>query len=334
MQEARHYMHHEDGKVSCNLCPHNCLLKMGEEGHCKARRNILGRLIALNYGRIAALHLDPIEKKPLYHFFPGHQILSAGSFGCNFRCSWCQNSSISQAGSGDFPLQKQTTPRNLLEKAIESEGIGLAYTYNEPTVWYEFMVDTAGLVREAGKKNVVITNGYIQPGPMQELLEVTDAFNVDLKGFSPSFYKLHCGGRLEPVKTSLQTIARKGIHLEVTFLVIPCLNDDLELFQEMIHWIAGELGEHTPLHLSRYFPSYQMQQHATPLGLLMRMYEMAIESLHYVYTGNVSGYSAMNSTRCPQCGSLMAKRDGYETTLNGVTFSGLCKSCGHKVFVT
>ncbi|MEE4178279.1 MAG: AmmeMemoRadiSam system radical SAM enzyme [Bacteroides sp.] len=333
MEEARHYTHHEDGTITCKLCPNFCRLEIGDTGLCHARRNILGRLIAENYGRITALHLDPIEKKPLYHFFPGHQILSAGSFGCNFHCGWCQNSSISQAGREAFSQLKPVTPRSLAEKAIASGGIGLAYTYNEPTVWFEFMLDTAVLMKEAGLKNVVVTNGYIQPEPLEDLLQQSDAFNVDLKAFSPDFYRKQCGASLDIIKKNLLVISRKGAHLEITFLAIPGLNDDLVLFQEMIYWITGELGEHTPLHISRYFPSYRTQQPPAPFELLKRMYEIASQSLYYVYIGNVQGRSGMNATRCPGCGSLLSERNRYATTLNGIDSSGHCERCGKKVFV-
>lgn len=322
----------EDGRVQCGLCPNHCTLGPGDRGRCKVRENILGRLISENYGRITALHLDPIEKKPLYHFFPGQQILSAGSFGCNFHCGWCQNSSISQARSEDFLSLQPFSPHHLARKAIEGGGVGLAYTYNEPVVWFEFMMDCAGIIREAGKKNVVVSNGYIQPRPLEELLEVTDAFNIDLKAFSPLFYEKYCGGSLDSVKQSLVAIARRNIHLEVTFLAIPGFNDDLELFREMVQWLAGELGEHIPLHISRYFPCHYDQQPPPPVSLLKRMFETASENLHFVYLGNVAGFPEMSSTRCPGCGQWLAQRNGYSTRLFQVDESGHCRSCSEKVF--
>lgn len=333
MQEARHYIRYEDGRAGCRLCPNKCLLDEGVRGVCKARKNVLGRLVSENYGRITGLHLDPVEKKPLFHFFPGQAVLSAGSFGCNFRCGWCQNRNISQAGIENFPMMKAITANSLAEKAIESGSIGLAYTYNEPLVWFEFMVDTAVRVKEAGKKNIMVSNGYILPEPLKELLEITHAFNIDLKSFSPLFYEKLCGGSLDSVKDCLLSIARSDAHLEVTFLPIPGLNDDLSLFKEMIQWMAGELGAHIPLHISRYFPWHFSQQPLTSVSLLKYMHEIACEFLHYVYLGNVAGGAEMSATRCHYCGKLLADRRVYTTTLYAVTASGHCSQCGEQVFV-
>ena len=332
MKEALHYTSYEDGKLRCELCPNACLLGNGGTGICMVRKNMLGRLITENYGMITALHSDPIEKKPLFHFFPGQQILSAGSFGCNFHCGWCQNHEISQAGKDDFPFLKPVSAHNLAGKAAASGGIGLAYTYNEPVVWFEFMMDTARLVREAGKKNVVVSNGYIQPGPLDELLEVADAFNIDLKGFSPGFYRKHCGASLDIIKKNLLAIALKGAHLEITFLAIPGLNDDLVLFREMTEWISGELGAHIPLHLSRYFPGYLVHHPTTTFLLLKQMYETAREHLHHVYLGNLPGHPEMSATRCHACGRLLAERNGYFVTLHQVDETGHCPDCGERVF--
>lgn len=251
--------------------------------------------MALGYGRISGLHLDPIEKKPLYRFFPGSRILSLGSYGCNFRCPWCQNASISQcmpAGltdrSGDeVKGEVQTEPADVAEMAGRQGSIGIAYTYNEPTVWFEYMMDVAGLVRRAGLQNVVVSNGYINPEPLKELLEVADAFNIDLKSFQPEFYDRYTNGRLQPVLDTLKAIARKGRHLEIAFLVIPGLNDDLEKFEEMARWIAEELGNDTVLHINRYYPSRHFSTPPTPIDTLRVMQAVAGKYLTFTYLGNV-----------------------------------------------
>jgi len=333
MQEARFYKRYDDGKVRCQLCPNDCLLGAGETGLCGARKNILGKLISENYGKITALHLDPIEKKPLYHFFPGTQILSAGSFGCNFKCAWCQNCDISQADSSRFAHLSNSSPQNLFQAAFQSLGIGLAYTYNEPTVWFEFMFDTARLIAEAGMKNVVVSNGYITTEPLGQLLYVAHAFNTDLKGFNDDFYRIHSGGSLSAVKKTLIAIARSGRHQEVTFLAIPGLNDDPQQFLEMVHWIHDELGPDTPLHLSRYFPAWKMHELPTPVSLLRQFYDTARQYLQYVYIGNVSGHPELCATRCPGCSTLMAERYGYLVRLHQTDTEGRCSQCGEKVFV-
>ncbi len=333
MLEARYFTRFDDGRVQCHLCPNECLLRAGETGLCGARKNILGKLISENYGKITALHLDPIEKKPLYHFYPGTQILSAGSFGCNFKCAWCQNCNISQADSDRFSQLSTYSPQSLFQAAFQSLGIGLAYTYNEPTVWFEFMFDTARLVAEAGMKNVVVTNGYISSGPLGQLLEVAHAFNTDLKGFNDDFYRVHSGGTLAAVKKTLVAIARSGRHQEVTFLAIPGLNDDPQHFLEMVQWMHDELGPDTPLHLSRYFPAWKMYELPTPLSLLKQFYDIARQYLHFVYPGNVSGHPELTATRCHSCGTLMAERHGFLVKLHHVDNEGRCDRCGEKVFV-
>lgn len=333
MHEASFYIRYENGKVRCQLCPKACLLGAGETGVCGARKNILGILISENYGIITALHLDPIEKKPLYHFYPGTQILSAGSFGCNFKCAWCQNCNISQACSSEFSHLAATLPQHLYEAAFQTPGIGLAYTYNEPVVWFEFMYETARLVARAGMKNVMVTNGYINQKPLCQLLDVVHAFNTDLKGFTDDFYRLQCDGSLAAVKKTLRTIASSGRHQEVTFLVIPGLNDNPQHFHEMIHWIHDELGPDTPLHLSRYFPARTMQEPPTPLFQLRQFYDIARQYLHHVYLGNVLGQPELSTTRCPGCGALLTDRQGYLVRLLNTSNKGRCISCGEKVFV-
>lgn len=287
MKEASYYTRKGGQKVQCDLCPHACLLNPGQTGRCRVRTNVEGSLMARSYGKLSGFHMDPIEKKPLYHYFPGSMILSVGSYGCNFRCPWCQNAGISQCGAGQRGGRRTHTPSEVAEAARRSESIGVAYTYNEPTVWFEFMMDTAVLVHEAGGRNVVVTNGYINPGPLEDLLAVSHAFNVDFKSFSDGFYRKQSQGSLQPVKNTLKAIARKGLHLEITFLVIPGLNDDMALFDRMLRWIREELGTEVVLHINRYFPSWQMNTPPTSLELMHRMHAVARKHLPLVYLGNV-----------------------------------------------
>ena len=225
MTEASHYIRTDGQKVQCRLCPHNCTIQDGKEGICKMRKNEDGILMSENYGKLTAIHLDPIEKKPLYHFMPGSYVLSVGSVGCNLQCVFCQNCEISQSSIDQYPGLKTYDAEELLQLAIQTSGnIGLAYTYNEPTVFYEFMLKTAMLAGKQNLKNVVVSNGYISEKPLQYLLDYADAFNIDLKAFDQSFYAKYAHASLEPVKNSLVQIRKAGKHLEITNLRIPGLN--------------------------------------------------------------------------------------------------------------
>ncbi len=283
--EAVYYKTLKDNKVRCLLCPHACLMEPGEAGICRARVNRSGKLFAESYGRLSALHLDPVEKKPLYHFFPKNMILSVGSYGCNLSCPWCQNASISKCAPD--PGAGFHSPGQVVKKAVSYGGLGLAYTYNEPAVWFEYMFDMSTLIRQEGKKNVVVTNGYINSEPLEQLMDVCDAFNVDLKSFSDDFYRQYAGGSLSPVLRSIKAIAGRGIHLEISFLVVTGLNDDTGNFKEMVHWIASEAGRGCVLHINRYFPSWKATYPPTPLATMHRMKTIAEEHLDRVYLGNV-----------------------------------------------
>lgn len=331
MHEARFYISEKEGKVRCTLCPHECLVAEGKYGSCKVRLNQDGKLFSEVYGRIAALNLDPIEKKPLYHFFPGQQILSVGTAGCNLHCLFCQNDSLSQHGVDENRHSITTDPAALVRKALAVPGnIGIAYTYNEPFVFYEFMADCARQAHQAGLRNVVVSNGYLNPAPLQELLPLIDAFNIDLKAFSDDFYRRQTGGRLQPVLESLQIIAEAKKHLEITNLVIPTLNDSAEEFESMVQWIAEKLGKAVPLHLSRYFPAYRLSLPPTPSVLLEKFYRIARGYLDFVYLGNVSD-DTRSATYCPNCLAPLITRHRYETNLNRLTPDGKCADCGYPV---
>ncbi len=262
------------------------MIRDGSTGICRARQNIGGELYTLNYGEITSMALDPIEKKPLYRFYPGSMIFSVGTFGCNFKCSFCQNWSIAH----DQPETLYVTPQGLVSKALElkaSGNIGIAYTYNEPSIWYEYVYDCARLAREKGLLNVLVTNGYISPEPLEQLLPYTDAMNIDVKAYTLSFYSKICGGKLESVNATVEKCVKAGVHVELTTLVIPGLNDSLEEIEEMCRWISG-LSEEIPLHLSRFFPNYRMlDRPPTPRSTLENARKIAQKYLKYVYLGNV-----------------------------------------------
>jgi pyruvate formate lyase activating enzyme len=328
MQEALFYKKIDNNKVQCNLCPWNCELKSDQTGVCKVRENKDGLLITHVYNKVAALGTDPIEKKPLYHFFPGKNILSIGEVGCNLFCSFCQNHNISQCFAKDFKAFHAVTSEQIIKTALQTKNnIGLAYTYNEPFTFYEFMFDTAKLVKKQNLKNVVVSNGYINPEPLKQILPLIDAFNIDLKAFENDFYKTFTKGKLEPVLQTLKIISANGNHLEITNLVIPDLNDDDKKFEAMVKWIAEELGPHIPLHLSRYFPQYKLVLPPTSTEKLNQFYSTAKQYLHHVYLGNVND-EVHASTRCPNCHALLIERNHYLAKIVQNDFKGTCKACG------
>lgn len=334
MKEAHWAEARPDNKIACRMCPHACIIP--EEGHglCRVRVNRGGQLYTLNFGQVSAMALDPIEKKPLYHFHPGSMVLSVGSIGCNLACDFCQNWRIAQAdvegclsGLNSQPVISPISPKKLVEAAVRSraeDGIGLAYTYSEPAVWWEFMMDVAPEIRGIGMKNVMVTNGFLNPEAWEELIPYLDAVNLDVKGFQESFYSKHCRGRLDPVLRSAELLAGR-VHLELTTLIIPGENDSDEELKALIDWVAG-LDRRIPLHFSRYFPQYKMSLPPTPEETLERACEIAREKLDYVYVGN-SPLSRHMDTVCPKCGELWILRRGFSGKVVGLT-DGKCRSCG------
>ncbi len=298
-----------DGRMSCLLCPNYCLIAEGETGLCLGRGLRGGRPSLLTYGKVVAANVDPIEKKPLYHFYPGRPILSVGTFGCNLRCRFCQNSDLSQAEQPATYLSAET----LCQRAFHlPDNLGIAFTYNEPGIWYEYVIDAARLLREASLKTVMVTNGYLCAEPFTRLCQMVDAMNIDLKAFNKTFYKEECSGGLEAVKRNIEIAVKSGIHVELTNLVITGLNDDETEFLQMVDWIAS-LGKDIPLHISRYFPRYLETAPATDSATIKRFVELAGKKLSFVYAGNLAG---QQNTYCPQCDALLIERNGYSTSLH------------------
>ena len=283
MKEALYYEKLAAAAVRCRLCPHACLIAPGGRGLCGVRVNNAGVLYSEVYGRTTGIALDPIEKKPLYRYHPGEYILSVGTKGCNLRCSFCQNWQISQ---DPHAPTSGITSADIIAKAREARSFGVAYTYNEPFIWYEFVLETAKLARREGLANVLVTNGFVSREPLEEMLPFIDAMNIDLKSFSDDFYRKLCGARLAPVLETIKRCAR-SCHVELTTLLIPGENDREEELEKMVAWIREELGEDMPLHLSRYFPCYKMDLPPTPPESLRRAERIAKTRLKHVYLGNV-----------------------------------------------
>jgi len=319
-REARWFQRREDGKIVCSLCPHRCAIAEGAHGICKIRSNAGGVLLLPYYGRVSALAVDPIEKKPLYHFHPGSRILSVGFVGCSFHCKFCQNWHISQ--STDVETWAMP-PEELVQKASAAGSFGIAYTYSEPLIYAEYLLDSARAAREAGLKNVLVSNGYINPEPAEEVLSLIDAANIDLKSFDPEFYRRETGGRLDEVKRFIGEAASR-IHLEVTTLVIPTKNDDPLQIEELARFVAS-LSPDIPLHLSCYFPQYKYTIPPTPPALVKKLAHVAKRHLRYVYIGNMG--SEESNTLCPTCGSVLVRRLGYAVKVEGLRGS-TCRKCG------
>lgn len=310
----------------CELCPKSCRIREGHSGDCKARMVIDGEARAVTYGKPCAVHIDPIEKKPLFHFLPGTPILSIAAAGCNLHCKFCQNWTISQAAPEDI-RSIDLPPEKVVEAALRRRCKSIAYTYTEPVVFFEYVTDTAALAGRSGLRNVTVTAGYINRKPLEMLCEVTDASNTDLKAFSESFYRDMCDAGLKPVLDGMVLMKERGVWLEVTNLVIPTFNDDLNMIRKMCRWMLSNLGPDTPLHFSRFHPMYMIRNlPPTPEDILVKAREEALGiGLRYVYVGNVFG-SDSNHTYCPYCGTMLIKRWGYAIRENNLV-NGKCPKC-------
>jgi pyruvate formate lyase activating enzyme len=323
MKEALYYQRAGD-KLRCLLCPKECLIAVGEKGFCHARKNIDGKLVALTYEECVSLALDPIEKKPLYHFHPGSRILSCAPKGCNLACRYCQNWSISQ----EDPPTRHITSGEMIALALDRKSIGIAYTYSEPFIWYEYLLGTAKLAKEKGLVNVLVTNGYINPEPLEKLLPFIDAMNIDIKSLHDAFYREYCAATVAPVLKTARR-AKEACHVEITNLIIPTLNDKEEDLRRLIGWVKEKLGDNTPVHFSRYFPQYRLNLPPTPVTTLRRAKELAEEVLKYVYLGNIPDSSA-NTTYCPKCKEALIVRDGYSISEMHLE-AKRCTYCGEEI---
>jgi pyruvate formate lyase activating enzyme len=309
--EAYAYRKLESGAVVCQVCPHHCMLSPGDRSVCRSKVNIDGTLYTLAYGNPCAVHVDPVEKKPLYHFLPGIQVFSLAVAGCNFRCLNCQNWEISQFKPDE--LRFQPLPVDAAAKAaLQSQCRAVAYTYSEPVTFIEYMSAIGGRARSAGLKNLWISNGYINTGPLTDLCRFVDGANVNLKSFSDDIYRRLNGGRLEPVLETFKTLHANKVHFEMTNLVVPGYTDDAEMVKRMCAWILTHVGPDHPLHFLRFFPRYKLDRLApTPISVLSRFRELALaEGIHYVYVGNVPGHEG-NHTYCHHCKKLIIERIGY-----------------------
>lgn len=313
-------------KTKCTLCPKGCLLDPGETGDCRVRRNIDGKIVCTTYARPCSLNIDPVEKKPLFHFLPGTPILSIATAGCNLHCKQCQNWQISQSELV-LPAQAEVFPDAIVQMAGKRDCPAIAYTYTEPLVSYEYTFDCCKAAAEAGIKNVLVTAAYINPEPLREICQYVDAANVDLKSFSDDFYREVCDARLAPVLKALTIMKECGVLLEITNLIIPALNDFEDETKQLCNWIAENLGVETPLHFSRFFPQNQLKHlPATPPDTLLRAREIARDAgLHYVYIGNMQSHEGEN-THCPNCNKLLIERHGYTVRQHGIA-SGQCPGC-------
>lgn len=332
--EARYeeaaYWEMDGERVHCLLCPQDCRIADGEAGICRVRVNVDGTLRTANYAQVTSAAMDPIEKKPLYHFHPGSRVLSLGTFGCNLGCMFCQNYTISQG----TPAAQTMSPEDAVRRAEQGRAqgnIGIAYTYSEPVVWFEYVRDTSKLAREAGLKNVMVTNGLIREEPLRELLPLIDAMNVDIKAMDDGFYRSLCGIRSGEGARRTVELAWEHCSVEITNLLVTDENDSEEQVRELVDW-AGGVSPDLPLHLSRYHPMYKMSAPSTPVDRIQRAAEIARERLNYVYVGNVM-VDGGGDTVCPDCGQVVVSRSGYSTT-DRLTEEGRCPECGREINVT
>ncbi|MCL1811138.1 MAG: AmmeMemoRadiSam system radical SAM enzyme [Methanomassiliicoccaceae archaeon] len=325
--EARHY--HRDGDACvCDLCPHRCRIPADGFGKCLSRKEEGGKLIANNYGKVSSFSVDPIEKKPFYHYYPKSKIFSIGGIGCNMSCKHCQNYSISMSPSG----RKRTTyesPEEIVAFCRKERFDAIAFTYNEPIIWFEYIMD---IVEEAPDlRCVLVSNGLICEEPLRELCKVTDAMNIDIKGFTDEFYMKVCGAHLADVMRSTEIVCQEGVHLELTYLVIPGYNDTEEEIEQFSSWVRDKLSPETPVHFSRFHPDYEMMDvPITPVETLFKCRETAMEcGIEYVYVGNVLSDDA-SDTYCPNCGALVIRRTGYLVDLVGLN-GDRCAQCRERM---
>jgi pyruvate formate lyase activating enzyme len=329
MKQALYYKTLKDNKVQCVLCPWNCVIPEDKRGNCGVRQNKDGKLYSLVYGKAVSTHVDPIEKKPLFHLQPGSLAYSIGTVGCNLHCKHCQNYSISQATPEELP-GTDLPPQQVVDQAIRENCSSIAYTYTEPTIFYEYMLDTAKLAKKKGIKNVIVSNGFINEEPLKELCKHIDGANIDLKCFNNKFYRDITTARLEPVLNTLKILKQKKVWLEITNLIIPTLNEDLSEIKKMCKWIQNNLGNNVPLHFTAFYPTYKLTDISpTPADILTKARNIAKEiGLHYVYIGNTYVEGGEN-TYCPECNEVVIERVGFSVSENRLK-NRKC-TCGEKI---
>ncbi len=317
---------HDARTVKCLLCAHACVIPDGGRGRCRARLNVRGELVSLVYGRPIAEHVDPIEKKPFYHFLPGSEAYSLATSGCPLRCAFCQNWEISQASPEDYSA-RFCPPEAMVKRAGERRVPVIAFTYNEPTVFTEYLTDIARAGKKTGVRSVIVSCGFMNEAPLAEMIEVLDGIKIDLKGFSPDFYRKVSGAELAPVLRSIKQVARAGRHLELVNLVVPTLNDSPKMMIELAKWVAGEAGPDVPVHFTRFHPDYRLRNlPPTPVATLEKARDIAMKNgVRYAYVGNVPGHPG-NNTYCWKCGALCIERSGFFVTKVKLK-AGRCPAC-------
>lgn len=329
-KEALYWVDLGKGMVQCRLCPRNCPISLNQRGFCRARKNIAGKLYAVNYGQPVAMHVDPVEKKPLFHVYPGTKSFSIATAGCNLRCKFCQNWEISQLDPESVRVGF-VPPEEIVKEAKRTGSKTIAFTYTEPTIFYEYMLDVAKEAKKEGIACVIHSAGFINEEPLRELSKYLTAANIDLKGFSEKFYSDFCEGSLKEVLRSLKVLKEEGVWIEITNLIIPNANDSDEELRNLCLWIKENLGPDTPVHFSRFFPMYKLRDlFPTSLKTLERAKEIAEGvGLRYVYVGNVP-QNVGEDTVCPICGKILIKRIGYSILENNIS-AGKCKFCGSSI---
>lgn len=327
-REARFYRTMPDGSVTCELCPRGCRVQNGQRGFCRARENRGGTYRTLVYGQACAAGLDPIEKKPFFHVYPGQKAFSIATIGCNFQCKFCQNFDIAQASPEEIQVPYRS-PEYIAQLAVERNAKVLAFTYSEPTVFYEYVHDCAKAARKRGVESIIISNGFINDAPQQTLFPLVKAIKIDLKAFTQSFYDTICGGSLQPVLDTLKRLSRSGVWFEIVNLLIPTLNDNSQDLHRMAAWIVKELGPDVPVHFTRFTPMYKLKNlPPTPTETLLMARAIAIkEGCHYAYCGNQPGMDGEN-TYCPSCKKPIIQRYGFRILENNLV-AGRCKFCNH-----
>jgi len=327
------YKQLNDGRVQCQLCNRSCVIPPDRTGKCRVRMNRDGRLYSLVYGRATSIAVDPVEKKPLFHFHPGHRVLSFGTVSCNFRCKHCQNYGISQVGPSEVTLKRLGDPKEIYQMTRDSGCRIVAWTYNEPLIWFEYVYDVSRYLKKKGIKTILITNGYAKEQPLRKIAPYLDAVNIDIKAFTDTNYMNMSNVHLQPVLDTLKLSRSLGLHIEISYLVVPGINDSRKEVSAMSRWVVDELGAETPIHFLRFHPHYKLADRPqTPLKALLDAYMTAQgEGLYNVYVGNVRTHGYEN-TRCPKCDHEVIKRDRH-TLINSDLEGNRCPSCGAEILL-